>query len=194
MMESTTFPGLSFQNLLELPENQQNELMEIRNEDSVRNKMYTSHIIQLVEHRRWIDSMRSDQRSKVWAVFLDTVLIGAVSMSNISKQHQTADWAFYVADRHQGTGVGGIIEFIFLDHAFDATGLAKVNCEVLSCNPGVVRMHQKFGFKIEGTRRQNVVKANVREDVILLGLLREEWSQIRAKIRPLMDRIYRGLR
>lgn len=194
MMESTCFSRLRFKDLVELPEDQQNELMEIRNEDSVRSKMYTSHVIQLVEHRRWIDSMRSDRRSTVWAVFLDNVLIGAVSMSNISQQHQTADWAFYVTDRHQGTGVGGVIEFIFLDHAFDANGLAKVNCEVLSSNSGVVRMHQKFGFKIEGTRRQNVVKASAREDVILLGLLREEWLQIRAKIRPLMDRIYGSLR
>ena len=192
-MKSTRFARLSFLNLLELREDQQNELMEIRNEDSVRSKMFTSRPIQSGEHREWIDSMRSDQRRTVWAVFLDTGLIGAVSMSNFSQQHQTADWAFYVSDRQQGTGVGGIIEFLFLEYVFDEVELAKLNCEVLASNPGVVRMHQKFGFAIEGTRRQNVAKEAAREDVILLGMLCQEWMQHRAKMLPLMDRVYHGL-
>jgi UDP-4-amino-4,6-dideoxy-N-acetyl-beta-L-altrosamine N-acetyltransferase len=192
-MENGQYTRLRFPQIVDLPECEQNKLVSIRNQDSVRSKMFTSHIIQLSEHRGWIDSLRLARRNFVWAIYLDELLIGAVAMSNVSEQHKTADWAFYVTSSQQGTGVGGIIEYLFLEHAFLVKSIEKVNCEVIASNIGVVRMHKKFGFQIEGTRRQNISTASGREDVHLLGLLRHEWLEFRDRIRTLTDRIYSGL-
>ena len=89
----------------------------------------------------------------------------------------------------QGKGLGSVVEFWMLDYAFDVAGLEKLNCEVLAMNSAVVKMHQKFGFEVEGVRRQNVVKDGVRVDVVLLGINREEWLSKRPALAPVIERL-----
>jgi hypothetical protein len=50
-------------------------------------------------------------------------------------------------------------------------------------------MHQKFGFEIEGVRRQNVVKDGVRVDVVLLGITKEEWLNRRPALQSVIARL-----
>jgi RimJ/RimL family protein N-acetyltransferase len=70
-------------------------------------------------------------------------------------------------------------------------GLEKLNCEVLQSNPAVISLHQKFGFSVEGVRRQNVIKDNVRVDVVMLGITRQEWAARRPKMEDVMARLNR---
>ena len=60
-------------------------------------------------------------------------------------------------------------------HAFVDLGLEKLCCEVLASNEGVVKMHERYGFTIDGVLRRHVVKADRRVDVVAMSLLRDEW-------------------
>jgi len=182
---------MQFLPLLHASREVQDAVRGLRNQPDVRKFMYTSHEISEAEHQGWIDSQRGNDRQSVFVVMADGQACGVVSLSAINRVHETADWAFYLDASQQGKGMGSLIEFWLLDHAFNTVGLEKLNCEVLETNPAVIKMHQKFGFSIEGVRRKNVIKDGKRIDVVLLGISREEWAIQRPKMLPLMERLKR---
>lgn len=159
---------------------------ELRNALGVRQYMYSDHHIRPQEHADWIASLQGDPKQQVWVILYDGNVEGVVSLSAISQQQKSADWAFYLSQEMQGKGVGGVVEFKLLDLVFGQMRLEKLNCEVLASNPKVIEMHQKFGFQLEGIRRANVIKEGQRIDVTLLGILPHEWQQQR----PRFARLY----
>ena len=71
------------------------------------------------------------------------------------------------------------MEFLILEHAFDVLKLQKLYCEVLAFNTPVIKLHQKFGFSVEGVFRQQH-KANADfVDIYRLGILAPEWQEHR---------------
>ncbi len=181
--------------LLEATPGVQEEIRRIRNEDSVRTKMFSTHIISLEEHGLWLKALMNNQRRKVWVVMLDGVAVGAVLLNNLDANHETSDWAFYLSGALQGSGLGGVVEYLLLDYFFKALRFAKLNCEVIENNRAVIRMHQKFGFQLEGIRRKNVIgEGGGRLDVHQLGILAPEWDEVAPQILPFVDRIYRSLK
>jgi len=173
---------ISFQPLLASTAQVQECVRHLRNQEAVRRYMYTEHEISAQEHQAWLTSLADNPRQSVFVVMVDGMARGVVSLSAIDRLHQSADWAFYLDTELQGKGLGSQVECWLLDHAFGEVGLAKLNCEVLASNPAVVRLHQKFGFTLEGVRRQNVLKDGQRLDVVLLGITAEEWQARRPEI------------
>ena len=156
-------------------------IRELRNEASVRKHMYNDHLISQAEHEGWLASLRNNPHTRIWAILFKGKIQGAVSLTAIDLKHKTADWAFYLSPATQGKGVGGIVEFKLLELAFGEMGLEKLNCEVLVTNPQVIKMHEKFGFRLEGTRRANILKDGRRRDVALLGVQAHEWQEARSR-------------
>ena len=161
----------------------------LRNQPDVRKYMYTSHEISEQEHANWLASLKGNARQQVFVVIKDEQAVGVVSLNAINVLQKTADWAFYLDVGLQGKGLGSVVEFWMLDYAFGAAGLEKLNCEVLAMNTAVVKMHQKFGFEVEGVRRQNILRDGARIDVVLLGITKEEWQNKRPALAPVIDRI-----
>ena len=161
----------------------------LRNQEDVRNNMYTSHEITEEEHEDWLRSLKGNKRQAVFVAMRNEQSIGVVSLNAINTVQQTADWAFYLDTEHQGKGIGSIVEFWMLDYAFNDACLEKLNCEVLETNSAVIKMHQKFGFELEGVRRKNILKNGSRIDVVLLGITKEEWKNKRPALEPLILRL-----
>lgn len=161
----------------------------LRNQEDVRRYMYTSHEISQQEHEQWLESLIGNPRQSVFVAMLDGALAGVVSLNAINAAQKTADWAFYLDSTLRGKGLGSLVEFWMLDHAFGDAGLEKLNCEVLEMNAAVIKMHQKFGFSIEGVRRQNIIKDGQRVNVVLLGITGQEWLERRPAIEPLITRL-----
>lgn len=155
--------------------NQQLDLLRIRNLPEIRTAMYTDHEIGEIEHFAYLSRLRDDCKQTLFAVLEGDEVVGSAGISRIDGRHKSCDWAFYLSPQVRG-GLGAVIEIAILDHVFFSLGMEKLNCEVLSTNPGVIRMHKRFGFQEEGVRRANIVKGSERVDVHLLGLTRSEWQ------------------
>ncbi|OLS58992.1 hypothetical protein PSEMO_59520 [Pseudomonas putida] len=182
---------MHFINILDTSLAVQARVRDLRNHIDVRRFMYSSHEISIDEHGQWLASLVGNQRQRVFVVMLDDQVAGIVSLNAINAAHRTADWAFYLDPALQGRGVGSLVEFWLLDHAFNEAGLEKLNCEVLESNTAVVKMHCKFGFSQEGVRRQNILKDGARLDVVLLGITRAEWQAQRPTMRGIVERLSR---
>jgi len=155
-------------------------ILRWRNLPDVARWMYTDHEISPAEHARWFGGAMTDRSRRYWIIQLDGEPVGLANLYDISERQGRAYWAFYLADeRVRGRGVGSATERFVMRHVFVDLGLAKLCCEVLATNEGVVRMHERYRFVVEGTLRKHVVKDGERVDVITMGLLRDEWAASR---------------
>lgn len=171
---------------------QQLQVLEIRNQKSIRQSMYMDHLIKTNEHLNWISCLADDKRQKVFVVLENGIKpVGVVSINAIDELHKKTDWAFYLDENERG-GLGAALEFTMLNYVFEELNLKKLNCEVLETNPTVVRMHKKFGFCEEGFRRSNIEKDRSRVGVHFLGLTQEEWKNnketVHSAIAKIIDR------
>lgn len=175
-------------NLVNCTQEQWQQILALRNENSIRANMYTDHVISWEEHLKWLERLASDKSNITFAVIQDDAAIGLASINNINITHKTADWAFYISPSAQGKGIGAVLEFTILDYAFHTLRLSKLNCQVLNFNESVIKMHSKFGFIKEGELRSQISKQQGRVNVVLLGILKQEWEQLREQKKYIIER------
>lgn len=157
------------------------EIMDVRNQLSVRKSMFTEHKISLKEHLAWVDRLIKDKKHLVFGVLIDNKIIGSVSINALDYLHLKSDWAFYL-DENIRNGLGAAIEFNLIKFVFNELGLGKLNCEVIESNKAVIKLHKKFGFIEEGLRRKNIVKDKKRTGVVFLGLAKSDWNNFESKV------------
>lgn len=147
---------------------------EWRNSPAVRENMYTAHEISEAEHLAWWAKTK-DASDKLYLVYEAAAEpLGVVSFYDINRRNNTAFWAFYASpDAKRRTG--SQMEMHALDHAFLELKLHKLCCEVLSFNSRVIKLHQKFGFSVEGIFREQFLRDDQRYDIFRLGILATEW-------------------
>ena len=67
--------------------------------------------------------------------------------------------------------------WFFLSHVFSSIPeLERVECEIPSCYKDVLKFTKKFGFEVEGIKRNATTRNDKLQDVQILGLLRSEYD------------------
>lgn len=150
---------------------------EWRNLPEISAYMYSDHVISEEEHARWFGNAINDPNRRYWIIELEGEPVGLANLYDISVDHRRAYWAFYLASASvRGKGVGSYAERFVIRHTFEDLDLEKLCCEVLATNAAVVKMHQRYGFQVDGTLRRHVIKGGERVDVVTMSLLRDDWS------------------
>ncbi len=156
-------------------------MLSWRNAPSVRANMYTGHEISLVEHLEWWARTQDRTDQKYFMYELQGVPLGIVALTGINFASQHSSWAFYASPKAP-KGTGSKMEFLALEYAFQDMRLHKLWCEVLAFNVAVIKLHQKFGFKVEGVFREQHRMEVSSIDVYRLGILSSEWHVRREEI------------
>lgn len=162
-----------------------------RNSPAVRQNMYVDTIIELEEHKRWWSSVAQSSGCKYFMYEDQGFAQGVVGFTNIDKAQRTSAWAFYASPQAK-KGCGSKMEFLALEHAFSEIKLHKLYCEVLAFNEAVIKLHQKFGFTIEGVFREQYFRDGRFIDIYRLGILRSEWLSNSAKMSEKILRLSKG--
>jgi len=156
-------------------------MLSWRNAPNVRANMYTRHEISLDEHLAWWSRIQQRVDQRYFMYELDGIPLGIIGFNNIDLANHNSSWAFYASpDAPKGTG--SKMEFLALEYAFDELNLHKIYCEVLAFNTPVIKLHQKYGFQIEGVLREQHKVDESFIDIVRLGLLAREWSQHRKQM------------
>ena len=80
-------------------------------------------------------------------------------------------------DREQAReGVGQAALRLLLTWAFNDLGMERMEITALPENASVPHIAKKFGFTYEGTLRQRNLERGRRVDLLIWGLLRDEWE------------------
>lgn len=161
-----------------------------RNAPSVRMNMYTRHEISHEEHCAWWSRIKQDESNQYLMYQMDGSPLGIVGFNGVDRINKQSLWAFYAApDAPRGTGTN--MEFLALDYAFTFLELHKLSCEVLAFNAPVIKLHEKFGFKIEGVFREHHRVDENYVDVVRLGMLSAEWGEQRPNMKAKIEKLAR---
>jgi UDP-4-amino-4,6-dideoxy-N-acetyl-beta-L-altrosamine N-acetyltransferase len=136
------------------------------------------------EHARWFADFRSDPDRRGWIIRDAGAPAGFLTLTGLEGRHRRAAWGWYIGEADaRGRGVGRAAQALGLDVAFLDLGLEKVWAEVLADNDTALRAQASVGFRREGYLRRHVLKDGVFRDVVLLGILAEEWRDRRDGVR-----------
>ena len=110
--------------------------------------------------------------------FEDDRMIGMIHLFGLSWTHADAWLGIGLGDRaYWGKGYGTDALRVMLRYVFTELNLRRVTLGVFAYNPRAIKAYEKAGFKEEGRLRQYVLREGQRNDMIIMGALREEWLQ-----------------
>ena len=144
------------------------------------------------QHEAWFEGLGRSAEQRIFAIAAVATdeVVGACGLYQLRPDHGHAEWGFYLGDvstRMSGAGVEA--ELALLDFAFEEEGLSRLWCRVLASQDRVVSMHRRFGFQVEGTLRRHFRGPAGFEDVVLMGILRDEYTATRPAVASLLDRL-----
>lgn len=105
-------------------------------------------------------------------------LIGYIILFALSWSHGDAELGIGLGERaYWGQGYGTDAVRVMLRYAFTELNLRRVTLGVFAYNSRAINAYKKAGFKVEGRLRQHLARDGQRDDMIVMGVLREEWLQ-----------------
>jgi len=153
-----------------------------RMQPDVARYMYTEPSITPQQQRAWFERVDRSPSEIYWIIELidGDQPVGLISLNDIDHVHRRCSWAYYLGeDAGRGRGLGRLLEPNIYDHVFRTMEFHRLWCEVLAFNKGVIRLHERFGSRVEGTLRDHVIKNGENHDVVRMGILEPEWRALR---------------
>ncbi len=152
------------------------------NDPEVRCYLMLFEPLSKVKEERWLDAQLDLKDSFTFAiealVIQEWLHIGACGLNRIDWKNSTAVFGIFIGEKNQWErGYGSEATRLLLRFAFHELNLHRVELEVFDFNTRGIRSYEKLGFHKEGIRRHAFYRDGVYHDVILMGMLRDEFSE-----------------
>ena len=154
-------------------------IVQWRNQPSVRRNFLDQRLFTAESHRAWLEKrVWTGQVAQFIVLRRDTgEAIGSVYLRDIDRQNSRCEYGIFLGEASaRGHGFGSEACRLACRHAFQTLGLRRVFLRVLADNTAAVRSYEKAGFRFEGRLRRHVCLDGTFHDLILMGLLREEFE------------------
>jgi len=129
------------------------------------------------EAAAFIDRVIEERPHEFFIVGDDDLPIGLTGLTEVSDRDRRAVVGTWLGRKHWGTGANRESKELILHYAFRALELNRVSAYAHPDNVRSLRALEKLGFAREGVLRQWHVHRGEARDVVILGLLRDEWDR-----------------
>ncbi len=163
------------------------DVLDWRNEKSVRKNMLNDGLISMAEHQGWFERCRADDRCEWLVAELSNRPVGVVGITDLDKENRSCTWSMYLSKDTSMPGVGALMEFQTIERMFAKHKIRKIWGETLSSNKATLSLHRKFGFTEEGRYRRHVRRGDEFVDVVRLALFEEDWKAVRSSLLNLLS-------
>ena len=104
-------------------------------------------------------------------------VIGATQIRKIDLVQGTAHGGIWINEKYHGYGYGTEAWGARIKYAFEVLGLRRLENGFFEGNESSKKMQEKFGYKIEGKKRQRYkcLSTGLIVDEYITGLLKDEW-------------------
>lgn len=144
-------------------------LNKVRNE-CAKKYLHDSRTFTLEETVNWFNQ----KKPNFWTIWNNDVRIGYFRTSNYSAENKN----IYVgADLHKnfrGKGLAYESYCKFLPFLFKEFDLHKISLEILETNEKAINLYKKLGFKIDGIKRDEILKNNAWVNSIVMSIMKNE--------------------
>jgi RimJ/RimL family protein N-acetyltransferase len=131
------------------------------------------------QHKDWFEAIQHRSDVAIFGIRLrrGNALIGSCQLHSISYVHRTAELQIRIGDVAQrGHGYGKEAIHLLLGFAFKDLNLHRVYLHVFSSNTTAIQAYERAGFIREGVLRKAAHIDGQYVDVIIMGILREEYA------------------
>ena len=102
--------------------------------------------------------------------------LGTVSLKNIDRTNQNAEFAISFIEKAHGTGASSFATIELLKKAFYELKLEKVYLNVLDLNQRAIAFYEKMGFIKEGHFQKHVLKKGCYHDLLWYRMTSDEFK------------------
>lgn len=146
--------------------------------------MYFSNVYWPVSddrQERWFEVM-SQASDAVWFAIANSgsaqeEVVGTCCLVGIDWIGRLAELRIRIGNKaFWGQGIGTEATRCLVQYGFSHLNLERIWLRVFATNERALRLYQKVGFQVEGRLRRAARLPGLTDDIILMGLLREEWQ------------------
>ncbi|MGE6515891.1 GNAT family N-acetyltransferase [Lysinibacillus sphaericus] len=132
------------------------------------------------DHSSFFQSISGKKEEFIFGIFEKTShqLIGSCSVFSINWTNSTCFVGISIGEEWHGKGFGTDAMRTLITFIFHYIAINKIKLQVFSFNGSAIRSYEKCGFTKEGILRNELFRFGKCHDIILFGLLREEWSEL----------------
>lgn len=143
------------------------------------------------DQHKWFENIKKDEengltderKSYYWVLEVDGVPSGLVSLVNADYRTNKIETGAYVAVKEKRSiRLAVDIQWNLYAYAFDVLKMHKVCEEVFEDNKAVNRILDMCGSKREGILRDHVYKEEKFYNVVVRGMLKDEWDSIKQNL------------
>jgi RimJ/RimL family protein N-acetyltransferase len=107
----------------------------------------------------------------------DGTVIGACSLSGLDAFHQFGHLGISLLPAARSQGYGREMVRLLCHYGFRFRNLHRIELETLAANAAMRKLAESCGFVLEGIQREQAYDGDGFSDIVLYGLLRQEWSR-----------------
>ena len=150
--------------------------------DIARSTLHIPYPYTLEMAEEWIASQKEQLENGTSielaiALKKDGELIGAIAISAINREDETAEIGYWIGKKFWNNGYCTEAAKRIVQYCFEELKLNRVYAIHFSTNPASGRVMEKIGMKKEGVLRQNKKKWGEFIDTPIYAILREEYEQ-----------------
>jgi RimJ/RimL family protein N-acetyltransferase len=145
-----------------------------------RNTLKIPHPYTEADARLWLSIQREQSRAGTGAVFAitgkdDGLLMGACGMELVA-DYRRGELGYWLGRDYWGKGYATEAAAAVVAWGFETLALNRISAARFGDNPASGRVLEKIGMTQEGVLRRHAFRDGVFKDMVMYGLLREEWE------------------
>jgi len=158
-----------FKNFTELNPRESNEVLEGRNEESVRKWMTSDREISTEEHSKFIDSLRGSEDQIYFRIEYRGNFVGVYSLTNINDRSGVG--GFWIGKYARDKSLGLSVVYHSINYIFNICTINKILGYQLKTNTATARLNAALGF----VAVPDPTQSDIRMQYLELG--REYWER-----------------
>lgn len=145
-----------------------------------RNTLKIPHPYTEADARLWLSIQRQQSQTGAGVVFAitgagDGLLLGACGLE-LTPAHKRGELGYWLGRDHRGKGYATEAAAAVVGWGFETLGLARISAARFDTNPASGRVLEKIGMTREGVLRRHAFRDGAFRDMVMYGILREEWE------------------
>lgn len=134
----------------------------------------TKYFVSEAYEKQWIENAIFNSKDVKLAVCLveNNKHIGNVYMTNINEINRSCYSHVLIGEKeYWGHGYARETLLLAIDYMFNERNIHRIQANILTSNIASLKMHEKCGYKLEGTLREAVYKNGKYQDQYVLALV-----------------------
>lgn len=150
-----------------------------QDEEGMRLRDYPSPPLSLAQAEHEYEESQCDMCLRFAITTTDGELIGETALTHMDQRNGEADFNIAIGDKaYWGHGYGSDATRALMKYAFDMLNFHRITLYVHASNARAIHAYEKCGFQVEGRMRKAHYMDAQYTDVLIMGLLCEDFHAL----------------